>query len=78
MQVSGKKMNAFLGKTFSFIADVKNEVKKITWTTKKELKSSTRIVILTTVLFGFTIYLIDFLLKNALEVVSHILRLIFI
>ncbi len=50
-----------------FISEVKTEMKKVSWSTKKELISSTRIVIVTVFLLAVFIGVIDFIISRAVN-----------
>ena len=55
------------GKIGQFIGEVRVEMGKVTWPTRDELKSSTTVVlILSLVLAGF-IYIVDTILANIME-----------
>ena len=43
----------------SFFTEVRAELKKVTWPSKKEVYATTLVVILTTVFFGFYLYGLD-------------------
>ena len=43
----------------TFFSEVKSELKKVTWPSKKEVYATTLVVIATTVLFGFYLWLLD-------------------
>ena len=43
----------------SFFAEVKSELKKVTWPSRGEVKNTTIVVILTTVFFGFYLWGLD-------------------
>ena len=43
----------------SFFAEVKSELKKVTWPSRAEVQNTTIVVILTTVFFGFYLYGLD-------------------
>lgn len=58
-----------------FIADVKSEIKKITWTSREELQTYTKIVILATFLFGMAIYGLDLVIQGTLSVLTLLLNL---
>ncbi|MCI0382557.1 MAG: preprotein translocase subunit SecE [Chlamydiae bacterium] len=62
---------------FAFVANLKEELKKISWTTKQELISCTKIVVWSTFVFGMSIYLIDLVIKNSLDFTNWILHFIF-
>lgn len=55
--VDGKKVVEFVGA-------VKEELKRVEWTSKEELKSYTKIVLISTFLFGLAIYLADLLIQG--------------
>ena len=46
-------------KVVTFVGEVKQELKKVEWTTKDEIKAYTKIVLISTFVFGFFIYFID-------------------
>lgn len=63
-------------KSFSdFIADVKSEIKKITWTSREELQTYTKIVVLATFFFGMAIYGLDLMIQGTLSVLTLLLNL---
>lgn len=63
-------------KFFSFFGEVKEELKKVSWTTKEELKLNTKVVVLATVFFGLVIYLMDFSIYSVLSLISKLAKLI--
>ena len=60
-----------LGELKTFFAEVRSELKKVTWPSKKEVYATTLVVIVTTIFFGFYLYGLDLLLS---EVFTRILR----
>jgi preprotein translocase SecE subunit len=60
----------------SYLRAVQNELKKVTWTPRKELIVSTKAVIIATFCFAFAIYLADLAIRGTLEGVGSLLRLI--
>ena len=48
----------------SFFSEVKAELKKVTWPGKQEVYSTTIVVILTTIFFGFYLYGLDIVLSQ--------------
>lgn len=48
--------------------EYKGEFKRIIWPNKKELKDSTVSVIITCILFGILIFIMDFLLNSGIEI----------
>ncbi len=61
----------------SFIQEFKEELKKVTWTTKQELIFCTKIVLGATLIFGLGIYLADLIINSALHAVRYIMHFIF-
>jgi preprotein translocase subunit SecE len=61
----------------SYFQQLKEEIKKVTWTTKEELQFFTRVVIGATFAFGIGIYLIDLLIKGVLMSLGSLFHLIF-
>jgi preprotein translocase subunit SecE len=55
----------------SFFGEVKSELKKVTWPSRKEVQATTVVVIVTTVFFGFYLYGLDLLLS---QVFAKVLR----
>lgn len=60
-----------------FLQGLKDELKKVSWTSKDELKLCTKIVVGSTFLFGLGIYGIDLLIRNVLEGIHVLTRLVF-
>jgi preprotein translocase subunit SecE len=56
---------------FTFISNLKEELKKVSWTTKDELLSATKTVILATFSFGIGIYVVDLIIKGLLEIIKR-------
>jgi preprotein translocase subunit SecE len=48
----------------TFFKEVKAELKKVTWPAKQEVYTTTVVVILTTVFFGFYLYGLDILMSQ--------------
>lgn len=61
----------------SFIQSLKDELRKVTWTSKQELLTCTKVVVVSTVVCGFGIYLVDLFLKQSLDGIHALARLIF-
>ena len=54
----------------AFFGELKEELKKVTWTTKGELITATKIVVGAVFAIGLGVYVIDLLIKGALEVIK--------
>jgi preprotein translocase subunit SecE len=61
----------------AFIRDLKEELRKVTWTPKEELLFCTKIVVASTFLLGIGIYLVDLLIKGVLNGIAGLVHLIF-
>lgn len=64
-------------RVFTFIQDLKEELKKVSWTTQAELIFSTKMVVGTTFFLGLGIYLIDLLIKGCLDTITLIVQSVF-
>lgn len=62
---------------FVYVQELKEELKKVSWTSQKELHFSTKMVVFATVFFGLGIYLVDFSIRTVLESLKGILYFIF-
>ena len=51
----------------AFLQDVRGELKKVTWPSRKEVYSTTLVVIATSIFFGFYLWGLDIVLSRALE-----------
>lgn len=60
----------------NFFSEVKQELKRITWTTPEELKTYTKIVVGATFCFGMGIYVMDLAIQLGLSVLEYGIRLI--
>ncbi|RPJ54135.1 MAG: preprotein translocase subunit SecE [Acidobacteria bacterium] len=58
----------------NFYGDVKTELKKVTWPTKKEVYGTTVVVIVTVFFFGFYLALVDLLLSYGVTHVFNFFR----
>lgn len=72
-----KKSLKKLKDPFTFISELKEELKKVSWTTRSELISATKIVIISIFVFGIGIYVMDLAIKGVLEMVKRTLLFIF-
>jgi len=61
-------------KKLSYFREIQSEFKKITWTTKLELIAFTKIVLCSTLIFGFLIYLADLFIRNVFLLINVIFR----
>ncbi len=59
-----------------FIADIKSEIHKITWTNREELLVYTKIVVGATFIFGMAIYLLDLIIQGTLGGLNFLINFI--
>lgn len=57
-----------------FAAEVKEELKRVEWTTQDELRSYTKIVVVCIFLFGFSVYFVDLLLRMGLGSINFLVK----
>jgi preprotein translocase subunit SecE len=50
-----------------FLSEVRNELKRVTWPSQKEVYATTVVVILTSLFFGVYLFVIDFGLNNLVQ-----------
>jgi preprotein translocase subunit SecE len=55
----------------TFFIEVRSELRKVTWPSRQEVQTTTIVVIVTTVFFGFYLYALDILLS---QLFTRILR----
>ena len=61
VQETGKRLKK------GYVKELKEELKRVSWTTKEELITSTKIVVGTTFAFGLGIYLVDLMIQGSLN-----------
>ena len=52
------------GRSRRFLAEVRNELSRVTWPSRKEVYATTLVVILTSIFFGIYLYGIDLVLNG--------------
>ena len=67
------RVTGFFHRTAGFLVAVREELRKVTWPTRPELIKATRMIIVLSLLLGFTIGVMDWLLQ--LILVEGIARL---
>ncbi len=65
-------MNGIWEKIVQFLREVKVEIKKVTWPTRKETLASTAVVLITTFIIAFFLGFVDYLLSSGVE---HLLKM---
>ena len=56
-------------KIIEFFTDIVKEMKKVTWPKKEELRESTLVVLVTSLIFAAFVYVIDKILSEGLKVI---------
>jgi preprotein translocase subunit SecE len=56
-------------KIINFFTDIFREMKKVSWPKREELKESTLVVIITSLIFALFVYIVDFILNKGLGVI---------
>ncbi len=60
----GGKLKTFPARTKSFLSDVRNEMRKVTFPSRKEVQATTMVVIVTVIIFGIYFFVIDQAIGN--------------
>lgn len=61
----------------NYFQELKDEFRKISWTTREELRTCTKITVGATFVFGIGIYLVDLVIKGVLLTLGSLFHLIF-
>lgn len=69
-----KRRSYGLRDLWNFIDEAKAEFKKISWTSRDELRVYTKIVVWATFIFGMGIYVADFFIQKSLYGMDFILK----
>jgi preprotein translocase subunit SecE len=66
-----ENVTGWLNRSRSFLTEVRNELKRVTWPSQKEVYATTIMVILTSAFFGIFLWLVDLTLTSAVNWVFH-------
>ena len=61
---ASSQVTGWVGRSRVFLAQVKNEMERVTWPTRKEVYATTLVVVLTSVFFGLYLWGIDLVLTR--------------
>ena len=61
------KMKGLSGRTRNFLADVRNEMRKVTSPTRKEVQATTTVVIITVFIFAGYFWIVDTIIGKTLD-----------
>jgi len=65
------RLKQFPGRTRGFFSDVRNEMRKVTFPSRKEVQATTTVVIITVFIFALYFWIIDLGIGNAVNWVIH-------
>ncbi len=71
-----QKESVSVNSMFNFVGDIKSEFKKISWTSKEELKVYTKVVVAFTFVFGMAVLFADVMIQKCLAGLNIAIRLI--
>ena len=77
METSGIQEVEIVPEKYSFLEEMKKEIKKISWPSGKEIFQMTKVVIGSTFFLGFSVYLVDLFLKGMLDSTARIIKMLF-
>ena len=63
LKESNEHVSGWFGRARRFLADVRAELGRVTWPTRREVWATTVVVILVSLLFGVYLYVVDLLLS---------------
>jgi len=75
-EVGERKKNPVMA-SIDFFGSIKREFKAVSWTSKADLKKCTKVIIISMLLAGFSVYFADLVVQKVLNVTSLLTRLIF-
>jgi preprotein translocase subunit SecE len=63
LKESPEHVSGWLGRARRFLGDVRAELSRVTWPTRREVWATTIVVILVSLLFGLYLYAVDLILS---------------
>ena len=63
----GAAIGGFWGRSRSFITEVRNEMRRVTWPSRREVYATTVVVILTSAFFGLYLWGLDLAIDKAIR-----------
>ncbi len=64
---AGGNVTGTWGSFRTFLVEVRNELKRVTWPSRKEVYATTIVVILTSIFFGLYLFALDGLLNTGIQ-----------
>ena len=65
-------VTGWFGRSKRFIAEVRNEMGRVTWPSRREVYATTLVVILTSIFFGLYLWGVDIALDRALQAIYRL------
>ena len=69
--VAGKQKKTIVDKSIQFLREVKIELKKVTWPSRKQTLGSTAVVIILVMIISLFLGMVDFGLSSLIRVILH-------
>lgn len=69
-----QKIQQAPGRLAKFYTDVRNELRKVTWPSKKEVYGTTTVVLVSVFFFGIYLYVVDVILSYAVNWITETFR----
>ena len=67
----GNKITQFPARIQGFLSDVRNEMRKVTFPSRREVQATTTVVIITVILFGVYFFVLDQVIASGINWVLH-------
>ncbi len=67
----GNRVTQVPARIKGFLSDVRNEMRKVTFPSRKEVQATTMVVIITVILFGIYFFIIDQAIGSGVNWVLH-------
>ena len=67
----GNKVTQIPARIKGFLGDVRNEMRKVTFPSRKEVQATTTVVIITVILFGVYFFILDQVIASGINWVLH-------
>ena len=70
----GEKLKSWPEKVMTFYNEVRNEMRKVTWPSWKEVQSTTTVVIITVFIFAVYFGIIDYVIQHAVQYMFSVFK----
>ena len=67
----GNKVTQLPARIQGFLSDVRNEMRKVTFPSRREVQATTTVVIITVILFGVYFFILDQVIASGINWVLH-------